>query len=62
MRLMCVLVVLSSAVASAQFTVTQEQRDAWSEPAEPFRVIGNIYYVGYVGSKALSSYLIMGHA
>ena len=53
MRLMCVLVVLSSAIASAQ--ITQQQRDGLSEPVEPFRVIGNIYYVG---SKALASYLI----
>jgi len=50
MRLTCVFVVLSSAIA-----FTQSQRDAWSEPAEPFRVIGNIHYVG---SKALASYLI----
>jgi metallo-beta-lactamase class B len=41
---------LSSTIAFAQ-----GQRSVWSEPAEPFRVIGNIYYVG---SKALSSYLI----
>ena len=53
MRLMCVLVVLCSAIASAQ--PAQEQRDRWSEPVEPFRVIGNIHYVG---SKGLSSYLI----
>lgn len=50
MRLTCVLVVLSSTIA-----FTQEQRDVWSEPAEPFRVIGNIHYVG---SEALASYLI----
>ncbi len=53
MRLMCVLVVLCSAIAFAQ--PAQAQRDRWSEPAEPFRVIGNIHYVG---SEGLSSYLI----
>ena len=53
MRLMCVSVVLSSAIAFAQ--PTQEQRDGWSERVEPFRVIGNIYYVG---AKGLSSYLV----
>jgi len=53
MRLMCVLVVLCSAIAFAQ--PAQAQRERWSEPAEPFRVIGNIHYVG---SKGLSSYLI----
>ena len=53
MRLICVLVVLCSAIAFAQ--PAQAQRERWSEPAEPFRVIGNIHYVG---SKGLSSYLI----
>ena len=53
MRLMCVLVVLCSAIAFAQ--PAQAQRERWSDPAEPFRVIGNIHYVG---SKGLSSYLI----
>ena len=53
MRLMCVLVVLCSAIAFAQ--PAQAQRERWSEPAEPFRVIGNIHYVG---SQGLSSYLI----
>jgi metallo-beta-lactamase class B len=28
---------------------------AWREPAEPFRIVGNIYYVG---SKGLAAYLI----
>ena len=52
MRLMCVLVVLSSAIAFAQ---PPQVRDGLSEPVEPFRVIGNIYYVG---AKGLSSYLV----
>ena len=34
MRLMCVVVVLSSAIAFAQ--PTQAQRDGWSERVEPF--------------------------
>ena len=60
MRLICALVVLSSAILSAQSPyLTQEQRDRFhgadSEPVEPFRVIGNIYYVG---AQGLSSYLI----
>jgi metallo-beta-lactamase class B len=29
---------------------------AWTEPAEPFHIVGNIYYVG---SKGLASYLIV---
>ena len=42
---------LSNSVCAA----TQEQRNGWSERVEPFRVIGNIYYVG---AKGLSSYLV----
>ena len=53
MRLMWVVVVLSSAIAFAH--APQEQRDDDREPGEPFRVIDNIYYVG---SEALASYLI----
>ena len=60
MRLMCALAVLCSAMVSAQSPyLTQEQRDnfhgAASEAVQPFRVIGNIYYVG---ARGLSSYLI----
>ena len=60
MRLICALVVLSSAILSAQSPYISEERRAQfpgsdSEAAEPFRVIGNIYFVG---AKSLSSYLI----
>ena len=57
---LCALVVLSSAVVAAQSPyITAEAREGWhttdAEPAEPFRVIGNIYFVG---AKGLVSYLI----
>ena len=63
MRLICALsalVMLSSAMVAAQSPyITAEARERWhtvdAEPAEPFRVIGNIYYVG---GKGLASYLI----
>ncbi len=60
MRLIYALVVLSSAILSAQSPyISQEQRERWhttdSEPAEPFRVVGNIYFVG---ARGLASYLI----
>ena len=60
MRLMCALVVLSSAMVSAQSPyITQAQRDRFhgsdSEVAELFRIVGNIYFIG---AKGLSSYLI----
>ena len=60
MRLTCALVVLSSVMVSVQSPyITQEQRERWhttdAEPAEPFRVLGNIYFVG---AKGLAAYLI----
>lgn len=60
MRLTVALVVLSSALVSAQSPyITQAQRSRFhtsdSEAVEPFRIIGNIYYVG---AKSIASYLI----
>ena len=31
---------------------TRDERAAWNEPVEPFRIIGNIYYVGAAGVSA----------
>src|SRR5262245_54930849 len=60
MRLTIALVVLVCAAASAQSPyITPQQRTKFhtsdSEPVEPLRVIGNIYYVG---ARGLASYLI----
>lgn len=44
---------LSAAAGNAQRT--QTEREAWNKPMEPFRIIGNIYYVGPIG---VSSFLI----
>ena len=60
MRSICALAVLGSTVLSAQSPyISQEARERWhttdAEPAEPFRVLGNIYFVG---AKGLASYLI----
>jgi metallo-beta-lactamase class B len=41
------------ALAAAQ--VSQADRDAWNRPVEPFRIMGNLYYVGAAG---VSSFLI----
>ena len=49
MRLTCALVVLSVAMVSMSPTIEAERAEriqAASEAVEPFRVIGNIYYVG----------------
>lgn len=60
MRLMVVMIVLGSALVSAQSPyIGQAQRVRFhtsdSEPVEPFRIVGNIYYVG---AKSIASYLI----
>ena len=49
MRLICALVVLSAAMVSMSPYGAAERGEriqAASEAVEPFRVIGNIYYVG----------------
>ena len=59
-RFAAVVVVAGSVVLSAQSSLlTAEQRaqfhGPYSQPEEPFRLIGNIYYVG---AKNIASYLI----
>jgi metallo-beta-lactamase class B len=56
----CALVLLSSMMVAAQSPyISEEARRGWhttdAQPAEPFRVVGNIYFVGATG---LASYLI----
>lgn len=59
-RVACVLIVLTASLASAQSPsfITAEQtaalRGPWSEPAEPFTILGNIHYVG---GQNIASYL-----
>ena len=47
------LLLLSAVLSSAQ--VDDAERRAWNRPVKPFRVVGNIYYVGVEG---VASYLI----
>src|SRR5437667_12550790 len=54
------LVVMGSVLVSAQTSpLSPEQRaqfhGAYSEAAEPFRIVGNLYYVG---AKNIASYLL----
>ncbi len=51
-RVLCLLL-LSSLLATAQNNAAT--RAKWNEPMDPFRIAGNIYYVGTAG---LASYLI----
>jgi metallo-beta-lactamase class B len=54
-RILAVLLLFGSALpASAQ---DAEQRREWNQPHTPFRLIGNVYYVGTAG---LSAFLITG--
>lgn len=46
------LVVLSGAAGQAQYTKATPE---WNQPVKPFRIIGNIYYVG---ASEVSSFLI----
>jgi metallo-beta-lactamase class B len=60
MRLMILMIVLASAAVSAQSPyISQAQRERFhttdSEPVEPFRIVGNIYYVG---ARNIASYLL----
>ena len=60
MRNVVLLVVMSSVILSAQTSpLSPESRAQFhgpmSEPVEPFRIIGNIYYVG---ARNIASYLI----
>jgi metallo-beta-lactamase class B len=50
-RILAVLLLLSASV----FAQLSETEQAWNRPVEPFRVAGNVYYVG---AADLSSYLI----
>ncbi|MCM3901816.1 MAG: hypothetical protein ND866_08935, partial [Pyrinomonadaceae bacterium] len=47
------LLLLSTSVSLAQ--VDDSERRAWNRPVKPFRVVGNIYYVG---AEGVASYLI----
>lgn len=59
MRLVMPLLVAIAVIAdiSPSAAQSQEQREIWNRPTEPFRLIGNVYYVGTAG---LSSFLITG--
>ena len=50
-RILALILVLASAV----FAQLSETEQAWNRPVEPFRIAGNVYYVG---AADLSSYLI----
>lgn len=50
-----VFAVLASLLGSAPTRAPAQANRAWTEPFPPFRIAGNLYYVG---SKGLASYLV----
>ena len=50
-----VLVAMTSVVISGAQRLAAQARAEWTEPFPPFRIAGNLYYVG---SKGLANYLI----
>jgi metallo-beta-lactamase class B len=59
MRAVALLFAMSSVFVSAQSPLSPEQRaqfhGPYSEPVEPFRIVGNVHYVG---ARNIASYLI----
>jgi metallo-beta-lactamase class B len=54
----CLLVAMSGAASGQTIKdMLENLRRQWNAPTEPFRVIGNVYYVGTAG---LASYLVTG--
>jgi metallo-beta-lactamase class B len=53
-RRACLVACVVAVMASAVVTVAQDPQE-WSRPTEPFRIVGNVYWVG---TYDLSSYLI----
>ena len=53
--IVCLGIVLLAAPAGAQLN-TEEER-LWNEPVAPFRIAGNVYYVG---AREVASYLLTG--
>ena len=54
MRCLAALLLVFAAPAWGQSTMA-EQRALWNRPVEPFRIIGNVYYVG---TAHISAYLV----
>jgi metallo-beta-lactamase class B len=54
LRLACAMSIALSCFAAVPSTA-ETQREIWNKPTTPFKIIGNIYYVG---TNGLASYLI----
>ena len=53
MSVVCIVLALPAGTARAQ---TKEQLESWNQPVAPFRIIGNVYYVG---ASDVTSFLIV---
>jgi metallo-beta-lactamase class B len=47
----------ASLVSTTSPAQNAQQRVEWNRPAEPFRIVGNVYYVG---TRGLAAYLVTG--
>lgn len=56
-RLLTMLLLSLALVAGASPAQTPDERIAWNRPAVPFRIVGNVHYVG---TEGLSAYLVTG--
>ncbi|MBY0521342.1 MAG: subclass B3 metallo-beta-lactamase [Sphingomonas sp.] len=56
-HLRAMLLLSLALVAGASRAQTPDERIAWNRPAAPFRIIGNVHYVG---TEGLSAYLLTG--
>ena len=54
-RILTICVVLLAVVSHVHAQLDDEQARKWNEPVKPFKIIGNLYYVG---ATEVSSYLI----
>jgi len=54
-RILTICVLLLVVVAHVQAQINDEEGRKWNQPVKPFKIIGNVYYVG---AAEVSSYLI----
>jgi metallo-beta-lactamase class B len=55
-RLTLISILFAASVIGGFAQVDPQQRADWNKPVKPFRIIGNVYYVG---AKGVSSFLII---
>lgn len=54
-KILTIFVLLFAVVSNVQAQIDDDEGRKWNEPVKPFKIIGNVYYVG---AAEVSSYLI----